>query len=70
VHLVRVHRQIGEPDVVRLGDRAPEPAAIDATRLEVLEETAAVLLAHGLLAADSTCPKTPCAANSSIRSLE
>src|SRR5581483_7009747 len=41
VHLVRVERQAGEPDVVRLGDRAAEAALKDVADLEVLVEAAA-----------------------------
>ena len=42
--LVRVHRQAREPDVVGLGDRAAEPAAVDVSDVEVLEEPAPPVL--------------------------
>ena len=40
VRLVRVQREVREPDVVGLGDRAPEPAAVHVADREVLEEPA------------------------------
>ena len=46
VHLVRVHRQVREPDVVGLGDGAAEPAPVDVSGCEVLVEATAPLLAH------------------------
>ncbi len=44
VDLVRVQRQAGEPDVVRVRDRAAEAAAEHVTDIEVLVEPAAPLL--------------------------
>jgi hypothetical protein len=38
VDLVRVVGEQGEPDVVGLGHRAAEPASVDVTDVEVLEE--------------------------------
>src|SRR5579885_870010 len=44
VHLVRVHRQRREPDVVGLSDRPAKPAAKDVADFEVLEKPASPLL--------------------------
>ena len=44
VHLVRVHRQQGHPDVVRLGDGSPQTAPIDVADVDVLVEPTAPLL--------------------------
>src|SRR5579859_4685850 len=47
VNRVRVHRQAREPDVVRVGDRAAETAAVDVADGEVLVETALPFLGCG-----------------------
>ena len=41
---VSVHRQVGEPDVVRFGDCSSRPVFIDITGLEILKAEAGILL--------------------------
>ena len=60
VHLVRVHRQTGEPDVVGFRDRPPEAAPEDVSGLEVLVEAAAPeLRGRGLLGWHASAPFVP-----------
>ena len=48
MHRVRVHGQAREPDVVGVGDRAPEPAPEHVADVEVLVEAASPDLGRGL----------------------
>ena len=56
MHGMGVHRQIGEPDIVGLGDRSPRPVFVDITNLEILIIQAGVL-AESILKDDVRGPK-------------